>query len=85
MTLTNTKDGIRRASKMLPCAAAVCYFDSSEGCRAAEAMVMWPWSSSGVRSGLCDAASHPSGQNRVLSPQSRNVRTNHWACINSYS
>lgn len=67
MTLTNTKDGIRTTSKMLPCAAAVCYLDNSECCRAAETMVAWPWSSSGVRSGLCNAASHPSGQNRVLS------------------
>lgn len=83
MTLTNTKDGIRMRSKMLPCAAAVCYLDNSECYRAAEAMVTWPWSSSGVRSGLCNAASLPSGQNRVLSPQSRNVCTNHWACINS--
>lgn len=38
MTLTNTKDRIRMTSKMLPCAAAVCYFDNSECCRAAEAM-----------------------------------------------
>lgn len=29
MTLTNTKDGIRMRSKMLPCAAAVCYLDNS--------------------------------------------------------
>lgn len=82
MTLTNTKDGIRRASKCFP---AQLLFVTLTTQRAAEAMVMWPWSSSGVRSGLCDAASHPSGQNRVLSPQSRNVRTNPWACINSYS
>lgn len=42
MTLTNTKDGIRRTSKLLPCATAVCYFDNSE-CFGDHGSA-WPWS-----------------------------------------